>query len=49
MDYLRISPRNDLALELEGLTEAMENVSDEIHLEELLDIARRLEEEMKEL
>ena len=38
-----------LALEVEGTAEALENVPEEVHLEELLDTARRLEEAMKKL
>ena len=38
-----------IALEVEGAPEALEHVSKEIHLEELLEIARRLEEAMKKL
>ena len=38
-----------LALEVEGAQEALEDASKEVHLEELLEIARRLKEAMKKL
>lgn len=44
-----ISEIFDIAFELEGLEEAMEDSSEEERIEELLDTARRLEEAMKKL
>ena len=39
----------DLAMEMEGLAEAVEDESEEIHWNELKEISYRLEEEMRKL
>lgn len=44
-----ISEIFNLAFDLEGLAEAVEGAPEEVHLEELLETARRLEEAMKKL